>query len=116
MLDNIQNREENFDKEDIIIYKEDKKKYLLEPLKLNDPLDDSAESGLVCVIEFKGADFNEYDQSGIQCNFYRENYITAQEHYQTLSNRVWVNFIAHESRDPYRILLDGNMNYVSVRI
>ena len=60
LLDDIQNREENFDKEDIILYKEDKKKYLLEPLKLTDPLDDeSTDAGLVCVLEFKGVDFAE---------------------------------------------------------
>lgn len=61
LLDEIQSREEDFDKEDIIIYKEDKKKYWLEPLKLKDPLDDeSADAGSVYVIEFKGSDFNQY--------------------------------------------------------
>ena len=58
----IQNRDENFEKENTIFYKEDKKKYLLEPLKLKDPLDDeSADQGLVCVMEHKGLDFQEYN-------------------------------------------------------
>ena len=61
LLEDIQARDYNFEQEDIIIYKEDKKKYLLEPLLLTDGLDDeSADNGFVCVIEFKGSDFNEY--------------------------------------------------------
>ena len=61
LLDEIYIREENIDKDDIILYKEDKKKYLLESVSLTDPLDDeSADSGVVVVLETKGADFYEY--------------------------------------------------------
>lgn len=101
LLEEIQSRDSNIGKEDIILYKEDKKKYLLEPLTLTDALDDeSADNGFICVIEFKGTDFIEPD------------YVTAQEYYQTLSQRVWVNFINSESKaNSYRILDDGNKKY-----
>jgi len=104
LLEDIQARDYNFDKEDIIIYKEDKKKYLLEPLALTDGLDEeTADNGFVCVVEFKGAEFNDPD------------YVTAQEYYQTLSQRVWVNFINSESKaNSYRILDDGNKKYSDI--
>lgn len=104
LLEEIQSRDPNIGKEDIIIYKEDKKKYLLEPLTLTDALDDeSADNGFICVIEFKGPEFIEPD------------YVTAQEYYQTLSQRVWVNFINSESKaNSFRILDDGNKKYSDI--
>lgn len=69
LLEVIQHRDENFEKENIIFYREDKKKYLLEPLQLKDALDDeSADQGLVCVMEHKGLDFQEYNSKFKQNN------------------------------------------------
>ncbi len=117
LLENIFAKEKHFKREDIIIYREDKKKYLLNPLQLTDLLDDATDNGQVCVLEFKGTNFAEYNSQVLMrvSNDVSLNYISAQEHYQTLSQRVWVNFIPNESKiDAWRTLQDGNMRYSEV--
>lgn len=84
-------------------YREDKKKYTLEELRPETPIDDeSAEYGHVIVFEFK---------------LERANYINAMQYYSRLSQRVYVSFVpnAKDNKVQVRELLDGTMTYDEVK-
>ena len=56
-----------------------------------------------------------FEEFGVLLIKNRPDYVTAQEYYQNLSQRVWVNFINSESKaNSYRILEDGNKRYSDV--
>lgn len=102
LIDELQQKYSTRDFSKATFYREDKKKYLLEKLSPETPIDDeSAEYGHVFVFEF------------IQD---RSDYVTAAEYYKLLSERVWVTFIPNpkDNREGFRKLLDGGMRYDEV--
>jgi hypothetical protein len=88
------------------LYKEDRKKYTLEKVTDEDKLDDeSADSGVVCVVEFK-------DDSSSN----RMDYISAVQYYEQLAQRVWVHFIpGKHSLNTLKTIMDGKIPYHQVK-
>ena len=117
------------------LYKEDRKKYTLEKVTDEDKLDDeSADSGVVCVVEFKDdSSSNRMDypsQHGyfvlnynkgpswpkIQSSPDITGYISAVQYYEQLAQRVWVHFIpGKHSLNTLKTIMDGKIPYHQVK-